>query len=209
MSTLRLILLSAVPGLLALAGCTDSALLNESYSRVYYPGENAAAGGNLPVFVFGSPFGESADQFSGQVIDAMQGWAFAYPTHFVSAGDTPPSAYRAAMVFDAKPFGPEICASPLTRSETSAQIPGAGAGAAPAAAPPAASASNPPPSRIPLTAVLCRGDTYMAWLDGSVPAGNGPESPAFRRGIGQFTASLFPTVNPDRKEGNGGSSQIR
>jgi hypothetical protein len=181
---------------LGLAGCADSAYLNEHYSRVYYPGENAAAGPDLAVFVFGSPFGQPADQFSGEVIDAMQDWAFAYPTHFVPPSATPPSAYRAVLTFDSKPFGPAVCASPLTRVDSAARIPAAYS-PAPADAAPAAPAA--PGARVPLTAVLCRGDTYMAWVDGSVPSGGGPESPSFRHGIGQFTASLFPSVNPDQK----------
>lgn len=193
----------SVPLLLAglgLAGCADSAHLNERYSRVYYPGENTSAGPDLAVYVFGSPFGEPANRFSGQVIDAMQGWDFAYPTRFVPPGATPPSAYRAVMVFDAKPFGPAICASPLTRADAAARIP--------AALPVSAADAGPdehtaPGARVPVTAVLCRGDTYMAWVDGSVPAGSGPESAPFRHGVGQVTASLFPSVNPDQKHHNG------
>jgi hypothetical protein len=50
-------------------------------------------------------------------------------------------------------------------------------------------------------AVFCRGDTYMAWVTGSVPAGSGATSEPFRHGIGQVTASLFPSVNPDLKAG--------
>jgi hypothetical protein len=113
----------------------------------------------------------------------------------VQPGQAPPSTYRAVMVFNADPFGPSVCASPLTREGTSSAIPGA---AAPAVATPAVAT---PGARIPVVAVLCRSDSYMAWLTGSVPAGSGPTSEPFRHGVGQFTAALFPSVNPDLKSG--------
>jgi hypothetical protein len=50
---------------------------------------------------------------------------------------------------------------------------------------------------VPLVAALCRGDTAMAWAAGTVPAAGGPGGAGFRRGIGQFTAALFPSQNPD------------
>jgi len=205
---MRSIRLAAAATALALGGCADSARLNEHYSRVYYPGETASAGSDLAVFVFGSPFGQPEQKFSSEVINAMQGWAFAYPTHFVQPARAQPSTYRAVMVFGSDVFGPSVCASPVTRVAAASAIPGApqtlSDAAPPTAAPPVvATPAVAPGSRIPLVAVLCRSDSYMAWLTGSVPAGNGPTSEPFRHGVGQFTASLFPSVNPDLKVGKG------
>jgi hypothetical protein len=187
---------------LALAGCADSATIySENYLPIYYPGEHAAAGTSLAVYVFGSPFGEPIDRFGGEVIDAMQGWAFAYSkTRFAPPAQTPPSTYRAVMVFDPTAFAPSICASPLTRAETSSRMPAAPSGFA---LPPAGPAGAVPAGgRVPLVAALCRGDTAMAWANGTVPAGTGPESPAFRHGVGQFTAALFPSQNPEYINGD-------
>jgi hypothetical protein len=75
----------------------------------------------------------------------------------------------------------------------------------PPATAPAASAAptapRPASVRVPLVAALCRGDSYLAWAQGSVPAGTGPQSPAFRHGIGQVTQALFPSQNPEQKWG--------
>ena len=199
--TARFLLAAAAAG--TLAGCAGNAIIsNEQYLPIYQPGEHVAGGGTLPVFVFGSPFGEPVDRFSAEVIDAMQGWAFARPdTHFAAPGQSPPSTYRVALVFDSSAFAPSLCSSPLTRVETSARIPGA------APVPPLAGTASPPPSgaRLPLVAALCRSDTAMAWAAGTVPAAGGADGAAFRRGIGQFTAALFPSQNPDQLNNGGGN----
>jgi len=192
--TARLLLAAAAAG--TLAGCAGNAIIsNENYLPIYNPGEHVASGGTLPVFVFGSPFGEPIDRFGGEVIDAMQGWAFARPdTRFVAPGQSPPNTYRVALVFDSSAFAPSLCSSPLTRVETSAQIPSA------SPVPPLAGATGSPApagARAPLVAALCRGDTAMAWAAGTVPTAGGADGAAFRRGIGQFTAALFPSQNPD------------
>jgi hypothetical protein len=186
------------PFLLAalLAGCAidDSARISfERFSRIYRPGETMAVGPTLAVFVFGSPFGEPIEQFSAEVIDAMQGWPFSgWPVRFGQPGEVPVATYRVAMIFDRSAFGPRVCESPLTRADRAAAIPPV----PPAEPSPPAAVTAPLPARLPLTAVLCRGDTYLAWADGTVAAGSGSTSPEFRRGVGRFTRALFPSRNP-------------
>jgi hypothetical protein len=160
----------------------------------------------LAVFVFGSPFGEPIGQFSAEVINAMQGWPFpGWPVRFGQPGEVPLATYRVAMIFDRSAFGPRVCESPLTRADRAAQIPPAPPAepSPPAGAAPQPTAA-PPPARLPLTAVLCRGDAYLAWSDGTVAAGSGPTSPEFRRGVGWFTRALFPPRNPEMSPGGPG-----
>jgi hypothetical protein len=99
------------------------------------------------------------------------------------------------MIFDPTIFGPSACASPLTRLDAAAPEPPPVA--SPKADRPPEARIPPPEARVPLTAVLCRGDTYLAWADGAVPASGGPSGPGSRGGVGQFTRALFPARNPE------------
>jgi hypothetical protein len=64
--------------------------------------------------------------------------------------------------------------------------------------------STASPRTIGLVAVLCRADRVMSSATGYLADVTGPDDPAFRSGIGQFTLALFPARNPndDRDHGS-------
>lgn len=180
-----------VTALLALAGCADAPITVRSYDPSYNPGEPLAAGSALPVVVRGNPFPIPDAEFASDVVDAMQGWAFV-PIHFVPASDVD-AVYRVVMVFNPPNVtGAELCRRPLTVQPLPATT----------VAPPTALqtfAGAGWPSRVPLIAALCRGEKDLAYVFGSVPTDDGPRSEAFRRGLGEFVAGLFPPHNPEQE----------
>jgi hypothetical protein len=167
-----------IPGAVAfmLTACADLPMSVDSYSASYVPGEELFAGNDVPVVVRGNAYAVPEGEFNQAVIDAMQGWAFR-DDHFVPAIN-PNAVYRVIVVFNAPSTlsGQQICARPFN---VTAQF------------------GVPPMPRVPVSASLCRGDTNIADAFGSVGTAGGPGSEVFRRGIGQFTASLFPPNNPD------------
>lgn len=166
----------------ALAACAGAPLSVNSYSASYVPGEELYAGYDVPVVVRGSAYAVPEPEFGLAVIDAMQGWAFR-PDHFVPAIN-PNAVYRVVMVFNPPNTlsGQQLCARPLIA---------------------AAQFGVPPMPRVPITASLCRGDANIADAFGSVGTAGGPGGEVFRRGIGQFAASLFPPNNPEIGGDNG------
>lgn len=166
--------------LLGLAGCAGTPVFNVHYDASYWPGETAAAGGEIIVLVRGNPSALPKPVFDRVVTDAMQGWS-AYPIHFTTEGN-PYAAYRIVMVFNPPPTagGPTLCYRP----DIVDGLPG-----------------YPGAARVPVIAALCRGDYYVSLADGSIAAPN-PFDDDFRYGIGLMTASLIPAQNPQRL-GNG------
>jgi hypothetical protein len=163
--------------LVALATCEGAPVANVSVSIGYRPGEELSGGNDVPVIVIGNPFPVPQPEFTANAIDAMQGWAFG-PAHFVPAVD-PNVVYRVMLMFNpsSNVIGETLCTRPPTAQATF---------------------GAPPAPQAPLSAALCRGDSYLTYAYGSVPTGDGPTSETFRRGLGQFIRTLFPSRNPQR-----------
>jgi hypothetical protein len=166
--------------LLSLAACvgTGTPLSVPHYAVGYTPGEELYAGPDVPVVVLGNPFPVPQAEFVPSVIAAMQGWSFR-PDHFVPAAD-PYAVYRVIMMLNPPNtiIGETMCERPL---RVVAQF------------------GVPPAPRVPVAASLCRGDGNLAFVFGSIETAGGPAAPLFRRGIGQFTAALFPPRNPEER----------
>jgi hypothetical protein len=176
----RRVLIAAA--LLALTSCAGAPVSNVDYSIGYLPGEELYAGNNVPVIVIGNPFPVPQAEFVADAIDAMQGWAFG-PDYFVMAVD-PNAVYRVLVMFNpsSNVIGETLCTRPPTAQPIF--------GAAPA-------------PRVPLSAALCRGDSYLAYAYGSIATNDGPRSETFRQSFGQFIRSLFPARNPQRTPDRG------
>jgi hypothetical protein len=168
--------------LLAVAACAGTSVSNVDYALGYLPGEELYAGNDVPVIVIGNPFAAPQGEFAADAIDAMQGWAFG-PDHFVPAID-PNAVYRVIVMFypSNNVIGETLCTRPPTAQPVF--------GAAPTA-------------RVPLSAALCRGDSYLAYAYGSISADDGPRGAVFRNSFGQFIRSLFPARNPQRTPDRG------
>jgi hypothetical protein len=164
----------------ALAGCAGTTVINSTeYYNGYSPGEQVYAGNQLHVQVIGDPFTPPPANFDAAVIDAMQ--HMGGPTEFTTGPSAPRSPYLAVMLFNPGPTmtGERVCAAPdkVTQSP-----------------PP------PPGARLPLLAVLCRGNQYLSAAAGTLSPATGPLDPNFRDDIRQFTLTLFPRFNPDGRD---------
>ncbi len=171
----------AVLGILATAGCADTAIIGNTYYDVgYVPGE--WSGNDMPVIVRGGPAGVPQTELDAAIARDLDGVTFGVPTRFVPAAAGVAPAYRVVLVFNPPPGvgGSALCSRP--------EPPSATFGAAPAA-------------RLPLLAAFCRGDRAVTYAEGTIALGDGLESAAFRNGIADFGMALFPPVNP---EGRGG-----
>jgi hypothetical protein len=201
----------------ALAGCAGApAIINYThYYTVDEPGQLLPGGSDVPVLVYGAPFGGMpSEAFRDEVIDAMQGWGFNVPVRFVPASAAPPSVYRVVMVFDQDGYGPSVCASPATRlvpPPWTLPLPPAATVPPPPQQPPPTAAPAPAPApgpvaaatgRIPLNAVFCRSDAAISYAYGSLPRTGDPTADAFRRGVGYFVIALFPARNPHNQNGS-------
>ena len=51
-------------------------------------------------------------------------------------------------------------------------------------------------TRVSMGAALCRGDSYLSYVDGSIPVAGGPKGIAFRDAVGRAALLLFPAQNP-------------
>lgn len=162
--------------LFALTACTGAPVSVPTYRPGYTPGEELYAGNDVPVLVLGNAFPMPQPEFILNVIDAMQGWAFR-PDHFVPAVD-PNAVYRVVWMFNpqANVIGATLCTRPLTAAPLFGVLLAA---------------------RVPVSVALCRGDSELVEAFGSIETDGGPRSEVFRRGIGQFTALLFPPRNPE------------
>jgi hypothetical protein len=165
--------------LLALASCAGAPVYNVDTDTSYMPGETRA-NTELTVVVRGNPSDLPKPEFDRIVTDSMQGWGFA-PNHFTTEGN-PNAAYRVVILFNppATAGSAVLCNRPLTVD---------------------AVARGVQPARVPLVAVLCRGDSYLTLAEGSIGAAGGPRGDDFRTGIGLLTAALFPSQNPQRHGG--------
>jgi hypothetical protein len=164
-----------VAALLTLASCGGLPVSNAQYSVGYAPGE-VVPNNAVPTFVMGNPFSIPQPEFAAAVVDAMQGNT-SDPATFVASNNSS-GVYRVIMLFGSGTFtGGALCAQPPRAQGMS------GTG---------------PSASLPLAATLCRGDSFLAYAHGTVDGSGGPSSPAFRRGVGQFTRLLFPVQNPER-----------
>ena len=164
-----------VVALFTLAACGSLPVSNVQYSAGYAPGEVVPRNA-VPTLVMGNPFSTPQPEFAAAVVDAMQGNT-SDPATFVASNNSS-GVYRVIMLFGSGTFtGQALCAQPPQAQGIS----GTGASAS-----------------LPLAAVLCRGDSSLAYAHGTVDGSGGPSSPAFRRGVGQFTRLLFPVQNPER-----------
>jgi hypothetical protein len=168
---------AALTGTALLVAACAAPLTVHYYDNNYTPGEQRVAGMERTTVIRGNPFAIPQGEFDQSVVDAMQGWAASHD-HFVLTGN-PNDAYRVVVVFNPPPAtGPNLCTRPLAVDTVFGQAPGA--------------------ASAPVMATFCRGDRALATTYGSVEASAGPQSEAFRRGIGRFVAELFPLQNPDR-----------
>ena len=164
-----------VATLVALAACGNLPVSNAQYSVGYAPGE-VVPNNAVPTLVMGNPFSIPQPEFAAAVVDAMQGNT-SDPATFVASNNSS-GVYRVIMLFGSGTFtGEALCAQPPRAHGMS------GTG---------------PSASLPLAATLCRGDSFLAYAHGTVDGSGGPSSPAFRRGVGQFTRLLFPVQNPER-----------
>jgi hypothetical protein len=166
---MRLVFVASL--LLMLAGCDDWAFLEPAYySPSFEPGEEAAQGVDMPFLLRGNPFAVPEAEFDRDVTDVMDGWAFGVPLHFAVAGD-PNAAYRVVMIFNppSSADGNALCQRPMTVQ---------------------AIATSEPPPRQPLVVALCRGDSPLSYVSGSIEIAGGPRSAAFRDGIRAFIHSI-------------------
>jgi hypothetical protein len=161
--------------LLCIGGCGDLPISNVTYSDSYHPGETKSSGPDMVVVVRGNPFSIAKPELNSAVVDAMQGWS-AWQDHFTDAGN-PNAPYRVVMVFNpTSNVGSETyCARPLVADGATAAAPSA---------------------RVSMVAALCRGGSYLSYVDGSVPVAGGPRDTAFRNAVGRAALLLFPAQNP-------------
>lgn len=159
-----------------LIGCTGAPIINTtSYETGYAPGSPPPV---VPVIVRGEPFPAPTPDLSATVAGAMQGATFGPVSFIPEAPNAPRTVDRVVVLFNPPGNAADqfLCASLGSLTPR----------------PPAA-----PGSRIPLSAALCRGDVALTAADGMLAAAAGPQDPAFRNGLAQFSLALFPGYNPN------------
>jgi hypothetical protein len=168
--------------ILGLMGCTGVPVFNVQSDDTYRAGETKVLP-ELPVIVKGNPFPMPQAQFDNAVVDGMQGWSGSSDV-FTATGD-PNSPYRVIIVFNPVSYGytSGICDRPI---KTEGAF-----GAAPSA-------------KVPMAAAVCRGDTWLSYLHGSIDTAGGPDGGDFRSGIRQATLLLLPVQNPAANSGSRG-----
>jgi hypothetical protein len=168
--------------ILGFVGCAGFPIYNVQYEDNYRAGETKVLP-KLPVVVRGNPFPVPQAQFDGAVVDGMQGWSGSSDV-FTATGD-PNSPYRVMIVFNPVSsnysYTSGICDRPI---KTEGAF-----GAAPSA-------------KVPMAAAVCRGDSWLSYLSGSIETVGGPDGGYFRSAIQQATLLLLPVQNPTANGNN-------
>jgi hypothetical protein len=162
--------LSLLP-LLLLGACARTPIIgNAYYDSAFAPGEQTY-GGPVGLAVLGPEAPPAAS-----VIAAMSGAGFGMPT--VLAPYPTGSPYRVVLAFApaAGVSSGRLCAEPPK---------------------PDGAAAAWHSGRVPVSAVLCRGDKVMSATDAIIALGQGPDDPVFRAGLAQIALALFPARNPN------------
>ncbi len=132
----------------------------QRYSRAYRGGEFAYASRHhtLPVVFLGNPFAVSDDALKAALVPALRNPMRRGRLDFIAIdGERPPSGYVVVVAFD-PPSGVRldgVCMAPTSLGP------------------------DRRPGELRLLALLCRGDTPLAQVQGTMAAPDGPGDPAF------------------------------